>query len=182
MKKYLLIGILIIAVLTTAFADDYYNYNDFDYSQALKDATNAYKNITPEQKRAIEESVSSEGVEVKITDTGFIYKDEDGEGQYGGEWPNNKYTQMVPKPNFGTVMATYIEYDSCNVTLCDVTVDQMKAYASKVKQQGFNIDVEVEDSTAFGVTIYSYSARNKKGYEVEVSFAVGLGNITIEKD
>lgn len=179
MKKYLLIGILIITVLTIAFADDFYSY---DYSQALKDATNAYKNITPEQKRAIEESVSSEGVEVKITDTGFIYKDEDGEGQYGGEWPNNKYTQMVPKPNFGTVMATYIENDSCNVTLCDVTVDQMKAYASKVKQQGFNIDVEVEDSTAFGVTIYSYSARNKKGYEVEVSFAVGLGNITIEKD
>ena len=55
----------------------------------------------------------------------------------------------------------------------------MKAYAEKVKAAGFTVDPEETDENVMGMSVYSYSASNGKGYSVSVSFTAGVGGVTV---
>ena len=57
---------------------------------------------------------------------------EEGAAQYGGEWPDNEFTRLVPKPSFKLVGATS-DSDSFQVAFSGVTADQVRAYAEELK-------------------------------------------------
>ena len=63
----------------------------------------------------------------------------------------------------------------------DVTVDQIRAYAEKVKSSGFDKDVEVTDQNAMGVVVYNFTASNAAGYEVSITYAAAVSGLTINK-
>ncbi len=106
---------------------------------------------------------------------------EDGSvGQLGGNWPDNEFTRLLPKPDM-TVMAVVTEEEDCNVLFSNATIEQIKAYAEQVKAKGFTIDVELEDQEIMGMVIYTYSAKNAQGYEVMVSYASGTSSVGIRK-
>ena len=118
---------------------------------------------------------------VQKPDGTWVVRDEDGgEGQIGGDWPDNEFTKLIPKPDF-ELFAANTETDSFTVAFKSATVEQIKDYAAKVKAAGFNINEEVEDQEVMGMVIYSFTAENADGYTVEITSANGTSALTISK-
>ncbi|MBS7263326.1 MAG: hypothetical protein KIG36_06940 [Eubacteriales bacterium] len=120
-------------------------------------------------------------VVVQNPDGTWTARNEDGStAQFGGNWPDNEFTRLVPKPDFKLTGASTTE-DQFTAAFQSVTVDQVRAYAEKVKAKGFTVDAEEEDQNVYGVVIYTYTAYNTAGYRAEISFAAGTCSITISK-
>ena len=118
---------------------------------------------------------------VQKPDGTWVIKDEDGgEGQLGGDWPDNEFTKLIPKPDF-ELFAANTETDSFSVAFTSATIEQIRDYAAKVKAAGFNINEEVEDQEVMGMVIYSFTAENADGYTVEITSANGTSALTISK-
>ena len=118
---------------------------------------------------------------VQKPDGTWVVKDEDGgEGQIGGDWPDNEFTKLIPKPDF-ELFAANTETDSFSVAFMSATIEQIKDYAAKVKVAGFNINEEVEDQEVMGMVIYSFTAENADGYTVEITSANGTSALSISK-
>ena len=118
---------------------------------------------------------------IQKPDGNWVFSDgQGGEGQIGGNWPDNEYTKLVPKPSF-ELYAAVIEGETFSVMFTNATIEQIKAYAEQVKAAGFNINEEVEDQEAMGMVIYSFTAENADGYTVEITSANGTSSITISK-
>ena len=108
-------------------------------------------------------------------------KDADGnEGQVGGDWPDNEFTKLVPKPEF-EFLAANTDANSFSVVFTSATIEQIKDYATKLKAAGFNINEEVEDQEMMGMVIYSFTAENADGYTVSLTFASGNSGLEISK-
>ena len=112
--------------------------------------------------------------------TWVVKDDEGGEGQLGGDWPDNEFTKLIPKPDF-ELFAANTETDNFSVAFTSATVEQIRDYVTKVKAAGFNIDEEVEDQEMMGMVIYSFTAENADGYTIEITSANGTSSITISK-
>ena len=118
---------------------------------------------------------------VQKPDGTWVVKDaEGGEGQIGGDWPDNEFTKLVPKPDF-ELFGANTETDSFSAAFTSATIEQIKDYAAKVKAAGFNINEEVEDQEVMGMVIYSFTAENADGYTVEITSANGTSALTISK-
>ena len=118
---------------------------------------------------------------VQKPDGTWVVKDADGgEGQIGGDWPDNEFTKLIPKPDF-ELFAANTETDSFSVAFMSATIEQIKDYAAKVKAAGFNINEEVEDQEVMGMVIYSFTAENADGYTVEITSANGTSSLSISK-
>ena len=118
---------------------------------------------------------------VQKPDGTWVVKDADGgEGQLGGDWPDNEFTKLIPKPDF-ELFAANTETDSFSVAFMSATIEQIRDYAAKVKAAGFNINEEVEDQEVMGMVIYSFTAENADGYTVEITFASGTSSLSISK-
>ena len=112
--------------------------------------------------------------------TWVVKDDEGGEGQLGGDWPDNEFTKLIPKPDFELFVAN-TETNSFSVAFTSATIEQIRAYAAKVKAAGFNINEEVEDQEVMGMVIYSFTAENADGYTVEITSANGTSSLSISK-
>ena len=118
---------------------------------------------------------------VQKPDGTWVVKDEDGgEGQIGGDWPDNEFTKLIPKPDF-ELFGANTETDSFSAAFTSATIEQIRAYAAKVKAAGFNINEEVEDQEVMGMVIYSFTAENADGYTVEITSANGTSSLSISK-
>ena len=118
---------------------------------------------------------------VQKPDGTWVVRDEDGgEGQIGGDWPDNEYTKIVPKPDFELYAASGDD-TFFTVAFTNATIEGIRAYAEKLKAAGFNINEEVEDQEVMGMVIYSFTAENADGYTIEITSANGTSSITISK-
>ncbi len=118
---------------------------------------------------------------IQNPDGTWTIKNDDGTiGQYGGEWPENEFTKLLPKPDFSLVGASSND-DEFAVLFQNVTVEQIRDYAEKVKAKGFTAEAELTDQEAMGMVIYSYQAKNADGYSVSVTFTGGAGGLVVQK-
>ena len=118
---------------------------------------------------------------VQKPDGTWVVRDEDGgEGQIGGDWPDNEFTKLVPKPDFELYAASGDD-TFFTVAFTNATIEGIRAYAEKLKAAGFNINEEVEDQEVMGMVIYSFTAENADGYTVEITSANGTSALTISK-
>ena len=98
---------------------------------------------------------------------------------YDANWPDNEFTRILPKPDFSFM--TEKLGDQFVLTSTGVyTFDYVKAYAEKLKSAGFTIEA-VTDETGIGSTIYTYTAKNKDGYKVELSYTNGYIRLVVTK-
>ena len=116
---------------------------------------------------------------VQKPDGTWTYQDaEGGEGQIGGNWPDNDFTKLVPKPNF-TLAAANTDDMGFSVVFSDATIEQMREYAEQVKAAGFDQNITTEDQEVMGMVIYSFTASNADGYTVEIFSASGASGMNI---
>ncbi len=100
--------------------------------------------------------------------------------QFGGDWPDNEFTKLLPKPDFQLYGANSSN-DGFTAASQSATVAQIKAYAEKVKAKGFTVDAEEDEQNVYGIVIYTYKANNAAGFRVEITFASGTSGISISK-
>ncbi len=106
---------------------------------------------------------------------------EDGNiAQIGGNWPDNAFTKLIPKPDF-SITTSNVSENEFTVTFMAVSTDAVRAYVEKVKAAGFTIDAEVVDQNAGGYAIYSYNAHNTNGYYITVGATMSVGTIILTK-
>ena len=118
---------------------------------------------------------------IQKPDGNWVFSDgQGGEGQIGGNWPDNEYTKLVPKPSF-ELYAAVIEGETFSVMFTNATIEQIKAYAEQVKAAGFNLNEELTDENVMGMVIYSFAAENADGYSIEVFSASGTTGLRISK-
>ncbi|MDR2686443.1 MAG: hypothetical protein LBB75_01725 [Oscillospiraceae bacterium] len=98
---------------------------------------------------------------------------------FSATWPENEYTKQVPKPKFDVGLGTATE-DSY-VVLCGATIPELRDYVKDLQKAGFSKGADTTDTSAFGLTVYSYTAHNGKGYRVEIGNAMGVSTISITK-
>ena len=99
--------------------------------------------------------------------------------QYGGNWPDNEFTQQVPDPGF-EVHSVTTNSDSCNITFSNTTIEQLKEYVETIKDAGFTTVLTRETETR-GITHYLYTARNANGYEIVITQSVSYSILAINK-
>ncbi len=115
------------------------------------------------------------------SDGTWSQQNDNGQGaQIGGEWPDNEFTRLLPRPDFPLSGSALTESDF-TAAFNSVDVDSIRAYADRVKAKGFTVDAEETDQNVYGVTLYTYSAYNDEGYQVEITFASGTCGVTVSK-
>ncbi len=101
------------------------------------------------------------------------------ESQVGGNWPDNEFTRLLPKPPFTITLASTNEDEFGVMFDGATTVEQVKAYAEELKAKGFTVDAETTDMDTMGMVIYSYTAKNADGYEVNVFHTMGSVGLSL---
>jgi len=96
--------------------------------------------------------------------------------QFSADWPDNNFTELLPKPPFEVSLGEPSEMEYTIV--CDATVDQLKEYVESLKAAGFTIGENTAEENAFGVSAYSFTASNEEGYTVEVNYSNTLGSLS----
>lgn len=124
---------------------------------------------------------SSGNISIQHSDGTWTFQNSDGDVvTIGGEWPDNEFTKLLPKPDFTLTGARTTETEY-TVVFLNVTLEQIKAYVEKVKAKGFTENEKVEDTEVLGVVFYRYEAKNKSGYSVTVYSITETAGITIKK-
>lgn len=97
------------------------------------------------------------------------------------QWPENEFTGIVPKPEFGQLNGA-VEIDGeFFVTINASEISRVKEYVELVKTFGFTENIELIDEEAMGIDVYSFSAENTNGYKILVEYAVKVCSVTITK-
>ncbi|MDR0916392.1 MAG: hypothetical protein LBN02_04295 [Oscillospiraceae bacterium] len=81
------------------------------------------------------------------------------------KWPDNEYTQQLPKPTFTISSSSAYSGGGYIFTCKEATFDECKAYVETLKSSGFTID---EGGGVLGSEI-SWNAKNADGYKVLVN-------------
>jgi len=121
-------------------------------------------------------------VSIQNADGSWSFQNDDGSmSQFGGDWPENEFTKLVPKPPF-VLMAADTSDTEFNVLFSGAEAGAIRDYAMKVKDSGFLQNASVMDQDLQGNVVYTFTASNGKGYEVNVFFSSGTGGMTIKKE
>jgi predicted small secreted protein len=206
MKKLMalvLVAVLALSLLTACKVNvnEGGGNSDIDFGAIMNGGAGNYNNLSPKEKQAVIDAGKKEGIDVKFEKDGSVSFSNpndntmmvqnpdgswnigtpDGGGvQIGRNWPDNEFTKLIPKPDFTVSIGAGSE-DNFNVMFSGATIEQIRAYAEKVKNAGFDIDVKIEDESAMGMVIYTFDAKNADGYSVNVFSAAGMSGVTIEK-
>jgi len=173
---------------------------DFGAIMSGGDGMGSFSNLSPEAKQSIIDAGKKDGVEVTFENDGsakFVDKDgtvsiqkpdgtwvvenSDGsQGQFGGSWPDNALTKLIPKPDF-TLFAASGDDESYTLSFSGATLEQARAYVDEIKAAGFTVDAESEDEVTYGIQIFSYDAKNDAGNRISITMAGGMFVVEIDK-
>ncbi|MDR1539313.1 MAG: hypothetical protein LBU32_15210 [Clostridiales bacterium] len=95
-------------------------------------------------------------------------------------WPDNEYTQLIPKPDFA--VTSVLENEGIfTASFAGTEADALRAYVEQLKASGFTVDAQESDTEAEGIAAISYIAKNADGYEVTFASAQGQSSLTVIK-
>lgn len=139
-----------------------------------------WNNLTAEQKQALENYYAALGEDIRFTEDGLVFVDEDGNViTWGGKWPNSPLMKDVPKVDFGTIFTTTTDTDKVTILISNATEANFTDYVSKIKSAGFNNDPKEDIMSG----VYSsFEASNSKGLRISVVMMAGLLTLTVSTD
>jgi hypothetical protein len=92
-------------------------------------------------------------------------ENKNGYGQFSGEWPDDEYTRLLPKPPFPLIFANAKKGKfGAMFDAKAVKMNMIESYADKLKSRGFTVDAK--ESKLSSINHFSYKAKNSNGYFV----------------
>ncbi len=101
-------------------------------------------------------------------------------GQLGGDWPENEFSKLIPKPEF-EIYSSVVTEVSFMVSFKDVSLEDTKAFATKLVEAGFTVDANTVEEEKEGVVLYSYTAKNADGYMLTYNYSMNMLALSINK-
>ena len=94
------------------------------------------------------------------------------------EWSDSELGRQVPKPPF---TGGFITESSENIafTVTGVSMDAVEAYVRSLKSAGFLRNLQENEQSVAGITIYSYTASNDQGIWVNLALTAGTLTMTV---
>ncbi len=120
-------------------------------------------------------------IDVSTATQHVVENNESSSASLGGKWPENEFTRQLPKLTSGNISMSLTQRSSFELLASDLTLEEAKAYIDGTIEKGFDIEAEMKDYTESGIEAYTYSAKNAAGYEVCLSYSVGLLSISMKK-
>lgn len=142
-------------------------------SQKPDDLPNASSSIAPEQESMV--------IDVSAETQKMTGSEESSTASLGGKWPRNEFTNYLPELKAGKISMSLTQGRSFELLASDVSLEEASEYIDAVIENGFSLDASRMDYTESGIEAYTYSANNKEGYHVDLSYSVGLLSISVEK-
>lgn len=96
------------------------------------------------------------------------------------DWPENEFTALIPEPTFSYI-ASNVNGNVFTANFSGVTIEKIRDYTEQVKNAGFNINAEAQDSELYGMVSYTYSASNADGYSIKLYFSSESLSLTMKK-
>jgi hypothetical protein len=90
-------------------------------------------------------------------------------------WESNDFTAQVPKPDIA-IRSAGERGSTYGVNFNSATLEQVKAYAAKLRAAGFDRNVSETDAES-----YSFSAENAAGWNVYTRWGDGQSGVMISK-
>ncbi|MBR0231218.1 MAG: hypothetical protein IJQ53_03225 [Clostridia bacterium] len=84
------------------------------------------------------------------------------------KWPSSGYAANVPAPGFN-ILASSNDEHGFTAVFTDVSYEDAKAYAAKLRAAGFNADIDERELKDEGM--YSYEASNSEGIRASLMYA-----------
>lgn len=94
------------------------------------------------------------------------------------KWPDSELGRQVPAPPFADAIITESD-DSITLVKMGATIEEVKAYASKLKAAGFTVDETETEQTVAGFSIYTFMAENAAGYYAKLTLSAGTATFII---
>ena len=203
MTKRILISLLCVLLLLTGLAgckktpdddDDTTTSGFSDDFEALMDGALELDDLSDAQKRKLAEEGAERGYVVTF-DNGLTVSDDngrvilrqaedgavyDGYGNQivvGSAWPDNEFTRQVPNPMIETSSTTF-NAQGFNSQLDEMDKAAAEAYAKKLREAGFTIDIPTDFLYSKAVEV---NAKNAAGYIVEFFWANGGADLKVHK-
>lgn len=136
----------------------------------------------------IESTAASQGYEIVYDSQGRLtFKLENSDsvesnGGAGGEpWPDNSFTAQIPAVDFGTLLGSNLEESGYFVAIADASLEQIIAYAEKVKAHGFTINTRTDDYSTDAVPAYYFEGENAAGYKFSIEYGANMSSMQITK-
>ncbi|MDR0577975.1 MAG: hypothetical protein LBI87_10675 [Candidatus Accumulibacter sp.] len=98
----------------------------------------------------------------------------------GRSWPDNEFTKLIPKPDWDSFeKAATMPNIIFSANYKAVNITQAKAYVEKLKQAGFNVDVnEPEVKDRDNNVLYKFGGSNEAGYRAAITIGVKANQTT----
>ena len=84
-----------------------------------------------------------------------------------GDWPDNTFTGLIPKPSAGTAIASDTGDSYCVIEM-DWSIEEAMAYAEQLQNAGFNVNVAAQDMSQAGM--YTFVADNADGAKAKILY------------
>ncbi|MCL2643894.1 MAG: hypothetical protein FWD51_00345 [Betaproteobacteria bacterium] len=107
-------------------------------------------------------------------------------GQFGGEWPDDEYTRLIPRPDMPLVFAGINKKDNSFTAMfkkdpnSDSDIARMKNYVEKLKARGFTIDAYQSEKPEHRT--YAFRAKNNAGYFVRANCNKAVCSLSLKKE
>lgn len=98
-----------------------------------------------------------------------------------GDWPDNVFTGLIPKPSAGTAAVSDTGDSYCVIEM-DWSIEEAMAYAKQLQNAGFSVNVAAQDMSQAGM--YTFVADNADGVRAKILYLgpeIGNRVIRIEK-
>ena len=137
-----------------------------------------YDKLDEHERNAIIAQAQDDGLTVSFEGNVMVVEDEDGNTvRFGAEKSENDKSDsdhvflngILPQPKDGTVITQgNVSSNECTAVVTDLSLKQVKAYIRAVEKAGYNVNTFLDEGKTDG--LFLFSARNKEGNEVEISY------------
>jgi hypothetical protein len=135
----------------------------------------------PEESESVPPAQESMIIDVAVETQQVTNHENKGDASFGGSWPKNEFTKYLPQLNAGKISMSLTQDCSFELLASDLSLDEVKEYVDAVAEKGFSIDADRKDYAESGIEAYTYAAKHKDGYAINLSYSVGLLSISVEK-
>jgi len=126
----------------------------------------SYKNLTFEQRTALEQYFANERKEnIRFTDEGVLYADLS-KIPLSESWAENGILKLAPEPGFGAVFTSWVEQKAVSVSFAEVPEAVIANYIAEVKAAGFSHVTAESTSVCCGLV---FEADNSNGIKIALA-------------
>lgn len=119
------------------------------------------------EKILASEAAKLKGTEINFQKDGLTFTDKHGRQlELMNKWPENEYTEKIPKPDFGVLSFAGIADGKFSATFAKTDIEDAKKYVEALKKKGFDKKITLNEFSE--QNLYIFTASSLSGAKISV--------------